>query len=364
MSVEDQLKPLRESIDALDSELLALLNKRAGFAAEVGRIKHAAGAPVFRPDREQQVIDRLGEKSAAAQGLLKPNHVAFIWREVMSVCRSIEQLERVAFLGPLGTFSEQAAGVFFGQSIDKQPLLSIDEIFRSVAAGAADYGVVPIENSSEGAIARTLDLLLTTPLQLCGEVALKVRHNVLRAQAGLDGIEAVLAHPQALAQCHGWLTQHLPNAERRAVSSNAEGARLASTDGCLAALAGSQAAAQYGLHTAAANVQDDAHNRTRFGIIGQLQTQSTGSDRTSLILSVPNQAGAVYDMLKPLAEHGVSMSRFESRPARSGDWAYYFYVDVEGHKSDPNVARALQVLQATCAFFKCVGSYPRALNPV
>jgi chorismate mutase / prephenate dehydratase len=358
--MDDQLLPLRTQIDALDRELVALLNRRASLAVEVGRVKHAGGAPVFRPDRERQVIEGLAQISADENGLLKTPHIATIWREVMGVCRSLEQLERVAFLGPLGTFSEQAAGEFFGNSIDKQPVASIDEIFRSVTAGAAEYGVVPIENSTEGAIARTLDLLLTTPLVLCGEVALEVRHNLLRTEAGFDGITAVCAHPQALAQCHGWLSQHLPHAERRAVSSNAEGARLAAGDSSLAGIAGLRAASQYGLQVAASNIQDDPNNRTRFGVIGRLATQPSGRDRTSLILSVPNIAGAMLELLKPLAEHGVSMSRFESRPARSGEWAYYFYVDIEGHQGDANVALSLGELQQKCAFYKCLGSYPQA----
>ena len=358
--MEDQLRPLREKIDALDQQLMSLLNQRAALAVQVGRVKHAHLAPVFRPDRERQVFEGLARASAAENGLLKAPHITSIWREVMGACRSLEQLERVAFLGPLGTFSEQAASEFFGNSIDKQPVASIDEIFRSVTAGAAEYGVVPIENSTEGAIARTLDLLLTTPLSLCGEISLEVRHNVLRQTDSLDGIEAVCAHPQALAQCHAWLSQHLPQAERRAVSSNAEGARLASLDAALAGIAGLQAAAQYGLQVAAGNVQDDPNNRTRFGVVGRLVTQPSGRDRTSLILSVPNQAGAVLELLRPLAEHGVSMSRFESRPAKSGEWAYYFYVDIEGHQSDENVALALAALARQCAFYKCLGSYPQA----
>jgi chorismate mutase/prephenate dehydratase len=354
-----QIKSLREKIDAIDAELLTLINRRAQLATEVGRIKREQSAPVYRPDREQQVISK---QQAANSGPLKAEHVAVIWREIMSACRSLEAPERVAFLGPLGTFSEQAADTFFGASITKEPCATIDDIFRTVSAKGADFGVVPIENSTEGAIARTLDLMLTTNLRMCGEVSLDVRHNLLRKKPSLEGVHAVCAHPQALAQCHAWLSEHLPAAERRAVSSNAEGARMASQSDTLAAIASEHAADRYGLQIVHASIQDDPSNRTRFGVLGHWRPKPSGRDRTSLVLSVPNKAGAVFEMLKPFAAHGVSMSRFESRPARSGTWEYYFYVDIEGHEDDTKVAAALAELKQQCAFFKCLGSYPAALN--
>ncbi|GAB3649217.1 prephenate dehydratase [Ramlibacter alkalitolerans] len=354
------LSELRTAIDQVDRELLALLNRRAALANEVGELKRAEGSPVFRPEREAQVINGL---QTANPGPLKDNNIAHIWREIMSACRALEAPQRVAFLGPSGTFSEQAALQFFGASIEKIPCVSIDEVFRATAAGTAEYGVVPVENSTEGVIARSLDLFLSTPLHIVGESSLLVRHNLLRKDnASLQGIEVVLAHPQALAQCQGWLGTHLPDAERRAVSSNAEGARLAATHPNWAGIASDRAATEFGLHIAAHAIQDDAFNRTRFAVICLPQTlaapEASGKDCVSLIVSVPNRPGAVHDMLVPLKKHGVSMTRFESRPARSGQWEYFFYIDLQGHPAQPQVAAALKDLQALCAFYKVLGTYP------
>jgi chorismate mutase/prephenate dehydratase len=235
-------------------------------------------------------------------------------------------------------------------------------VFRATAAGAADFGVVPVENSTEGVVARSLDLFLTTPLFIIGETSLFVRHNLLRKENSLEGVQAVCAHPQALAQCHGWLSNHLPHVERRPVASNAEGARMASLDPTLAAVASERAGSEYGLHVVAPAIQDDPHNRTRFAIVTRPeqhpQPQFSGHDCTSLVVSVANRPGAVHDMLVPLKVHGVSMSRFESRPARSGQWEYYFYIDLQGHPEQPNVAAALLELRSVCAFFKLLGTYP------
>jgi len=358
-SPERELLALRERIDAVDRELLALLNRRAGLALAVGEIKKREGSVVFRPEREAQVIDGL---KAGNPGPLGTESIAPIWREIMSACRALETPTRVAYLGPAGTFSEQAALGYFGSSMTRVPCASIDEVFRTTTAGAADFGVVPVENSTEGVVARSLDLFLHTPLFIIGETSLFVRHNLLRRVDALDGISAVLAHPQALAQCHGWLSNHLPNAERRPVASNAEGARLASLDPTLAAIASERAAGEYGLHVVSPAIQDDPHNRTRFAIVTHPQRhpspQASGHDCTSLVVSVTNRPGAVHDMLVPLKTHGVSMSRFESRPARSGQWEYYFYIDVQGHPAEPRVAAALSELRDACAFFKVLGTYP------
>ncbi|MDQ6680044.1 MAG: prephenate dehydratase, partial [Pseudomonadota bacterium] len=247
-------------------------------------------------------------------------------------------------------------------SILRMPCPSIDEVFRSTTAGAADFGVVPVENSTEGVIARSLDLLLATPLVIIGETSLAVQHNLLRASAALDGVTAVCAHPQALAQCRAWLSERLPAVERRPVTSNAEGARLASLDPALAAIAGLHAASEYGLHVVAPAIQDDAHNVTRFAVVTHPdrhpQPRASGHDCTSLVVSVANQPGAVHDILVPLKTHNVSMSRFESRPARSGQWEYYFYIDLKGHPDQPHVAAALAELRQLCAFFKLLGTYP------
>ncbi|MEO5696249.1 MAG: prephenate dehydratase [Burkholderiaceae bacterium] len=349
----------RTRIDHLDRELLALLNQRATLAQQVGEVKKREGSVAFRPEREAQVIAGL---KADNRGPLKSESVAPIWREIMSACRSLETPTRVAYLGPAGTFSELAAVGYFGSTIVKVPCDTSDEVFHVTSAGAADFGVVPVENSSEGVVTRSLDLFLTTPLFIIGETSLYVRHNLLRRVNSQDGIQAVCAHPQALAQCHAWLNAHLPKVERRPVSSNAEGARLASLDPALAALASTHAASEFGLHIVAPAIQDDAHNRTRFAILAhpshQLPPKASGHDCTSLVLSVANRPGAVHDMLVPLKNHGVSMTRFESRPARSGQWEYYFYIDLQGHPDQPQVAAALSELRAVCAFFKLLGTYP------
>ena len=356
---EPDLLAFRAQIDGLDRELLALLNRRAALALQVGEVKKKEGSVAFRPEREAQVIDGL---KGLNTGPLASASVAPIWREIMSACRALETPTRVAFLGPSGTFSEDAAIGFFGSSIVKVPCANFDEVFHATSAGAADFGVVPVENSSEGVVTRSLDLFLTTPLFIIGETSLYVRHNLLRRENSLDGIEAVCAHPQALAQCHAWLSHHLPNVERRPVSSNAEGARLAGVDSRLAGIAGARAASEFGLHIVAPAIQDDAHNRTRFAVLAHPhqhpQPKASGHDCTSLVVSVTNRPGAVHDMLVPLKKHGVSMTRFESRPARSGQWEYYFYIDLQGHPDQPEVTAALSELRSTCAFFKMLGTYP------
>jgi chorismate mutase/prephenate dehydratase len=353
------LLALRDRIDSVDRELLALLNRRAGLALEVGALKKQEGSVVFRPEREAQVISGL---KAINAGPLPNECVAPIWREIMSASRALETPTRVAYLGPAGTFSEEAALAYFGASIARVLCASIDEVMHATTSGAADFGVVPVENSTEGVVARSLDLFLTTPLFIIGETSLMVRHNLLRKTAALDGVKSVCAHPQALAQCHRWLSHHLPDAERRPVASNAEGARLASLDAACAGIASQRAAAEYGLHVVAPAIQDDAHNRTRFAIVTHPDRhpapKASGHDCTSLVVSVSNRPGAVHDMLVPLKTHGVSMSRFESRPARSGQWEYYFYVDLQGHPDEAPVSAALQELRAACAYFKVLGTYP------
>ncbi|HET7793942.1 MAG TPA: prephenate dehydratase [Rhizobacter sp.] len=354
-----ELLGLRTQIDEVDRELLALLNRRAQLAQHVGEVKKKEGSVAFRPEREAQVIDGM---KAANPGPLKTESVAPIWREIMSACRALETPTRVAYLGPAGTFSEEAALGFFGSSIVKVPCASFDEVFHATATGAADFGVVPVENSTEGVVTRSLDLFLTTPLFIIGETSLFVQHNLLRKENSLDRIETVVAHPQALAQCHGWLGTHLPHAERRPVASNAEGARLAAADSKLAAIASARAGSEFGLHVVTPAIQDEANNRTRFAVVTHPQRhpqpKASGHDCTSLVVSVTNRPGAVHDMLVPLKVHGVSMTRFESRPARSGQWEYYFYIDLQGHPDQPHVATAMRELREACAFFKLLGTYP------
>ncbi|HEX2531230.1 MAG TPA: prephenate dehydratase [Burkholderiaceae bacterium] len=356
--MDDKLKPLREQIDSIDAQILDLLNRRARVAQEVGHVKAESEAPVFRPEREAQVLRRIAERNP---GPLKSGDVQLIFREIMSSCRALERRVTVAYLGPAGTFSEQAVYRQFGHAVEGLPCASIDEVFRAAEAGTADYGVVPVENSSEGAINRTLDLLLQTTLSISGELSIPIHHSLMTRSGTMDGVQRIWAHSQALAQCQTWLNQNYPDIKRQAVASNGEAARIASEDPTVAAIAGEIAGQKYDLGVVKAHIQDDPHNRTRFAIIGHMQPGPSAKDQTSLVLAVPNKAGAVYNLLAPLARHGVSMTRFESRPARTGTWEYYFYVDVEGHQQDEKVARALAELKQSAAFFKILGSYPSSL---
>ncbi len=353
------LLALRDQIDGLDKQLLQLLNDRARVAEQVGEIKRAEGTPFFRPDRVAQVIDKI---RAANPGPLKAEHVSAIWREIMSACLALESPQRVAVLGPMGTFCEQAALEYFGGAADMTYCANFDEVFHATASGSAQFGVVGVENMTEGVVTRSLDLFLHTPCHVVGEVSLLIRHNLMRKEPSMHGIEAVLAHPQALAQCQNWLNKHLPDVERRAVSSNAEGSRLAATNPAWAALGSDRASTLFGLHITAHAIQDEAYNRTRFAVICLPQTMATppatGRDCTSLVVSVPNRPGAMHDLLVPLKKHGVSMTRLESRPARTGQWDYYFYIDLDGHPTQPHVANALAELRELCAFFKMLGAYP------
>jgi chorismate mutase/prephenate dehydratase len=353
--MDEQLQPLREAIDGLDRRIVELLNERARLALEVGRVKRTGNAPVYRPEREAEVLRKVAAMSA---GPLTGAAVAGVYREVISACRALERPLHVAYLGPPGTFSELAMIRQFGSSVNGEPAASIDDVFRAAETGAADFAVVPVENSTEGAVSRSLDLLLLTPLKIMAEVSVPVRHHLLTQSGTMDGVVRIVSHPQSFAQCIGWLNRHAAQVERMSVASNAEAARLAAADPTVAAIAGENAAGRYGLTVAEAHIQDDPQNRTRFAVLGNQEVNPTGRDKTSLILSVPNRAGAVYHMLTPLAEHGVSMTRFESRPARMGAWEYYFYVDIEGHERDPRIAAALEALRAVCAYYKSLGSYP------
>jgi len=356
---EKRLLPLRQQIDAVDQEIIKLLSDRAKIALAVGAVKHEYGSPVFRPEREKQVLEKLAQRNP---GPLKTKGLQAIWQEVMSACRDIEGSISVAYLGPAGTFSEEATLQFFGQSTQLVPCSSLDEVFAQVENETVQYGVLPIENSSEGAISRTLDLLLESNLIISGEIAIPIKHSLLSLSGTLEGITQVSAHAQALAQCQQWLTVNTPQLQRQALSSNAQAAKEAALNPHQAAIASSSAATQYGLKVIQQGIQDDAHNRTRFIVVGKQACLPSGSDQTSLILSVANEPGAVYKMLTPLAKHDVSMTRFESRPARKGTWEYHFYIDIDGHQKDAKVAEALKELLNTTAFFKCLGSYPKS-NP-
>jgi chorismate mutase/prephenate dehydratase len=352
----DPLNELRRRIDDVDARMLELLSERGHLVLQVGALKHAENAPVLRPEREAQILRRLAERN---RGPLSDGGLAAIWREVISACRDLERRLRIGYLGPVGTFSEQAALAQFGHSVETVPCASIDEVFRAAEAGTVDFGVVPVENSSEGAVNRSLDLFLQSPLRICGEVSVPVRHHLLTRSGTMDGVTRVCAHAQALAQCTGWLNRNHPLIERVPVSSNAEGARLSALEPHTAAIAGDGVLGHYDVRQVAEAIQDDPLNRTRFAVIGNHACDPSGVDQTSLILSVPDRAGAVHALIEPMARHGVSMKRFESRPARQGGWQYYFYIDLLGHEQDPPVAGALGEIRAHAAFFKSLGSYPR-----
>lgn len=354
--MSDELKKHREQIDAIDDRLLQLVSQRAQHARTIGELK--GGGPIYRPEREAQVLRRLLEQNP---GPLSDEAITAIFRTVMSNCRALEKALAVAFLGPLGTYSEEAAIKQFGGLSNPMQCASIDEVFRLVEAGKADYGVVPVENSTEGAIGRTLDLLLGSKLQVCGEVDLPVHHNLLAKAADKSAIHKVYSHTQSLAQCHEWLNANLPNAERQAVASNAEATRLAAeTDGA-AAIASRRAGEIYGLNLLADNIEDDPRNTTRFLVIADHDVAPSGRDKTSLAMSVRNTPGAVVELLAPLAQNQVSMTKLESRPSHAGLWEYVFFVDIEGHRNDAKVAKALAMLEGTASFLKVLGSYPVAV---
>lgn len=357
MSDNDKLKPHRDAIDQIDSEILRLLNQRASHAQAIGTLK--GEGIVYRPEREAIVLRRVQKLNP---GPLSSQAVARLQRAIMSECLALERPLTVAYLGPQGTFTQQAAIKHFGQAAQTQPCTSIDEGFRLVEAQQADYVVTPIENSTEGSVGRSLDLLVTTPLKACGEVNLRIHHQLLRAIDSTEGITKIYAHAQALAQCRSWLDKNLPEQTARiAVASNAEAARLAAADSSAAAIASLMAADHYQLLILAQNIEDEPNNTTRFLVLGRNVTSSSGRDKTSLIVAAPNKAGAVHDLLLPFADHHVSMTKLESRPSRGGLWEYVFFIDIEGHQQDADVAAALTALQQRSAFLKIIGSYPQAV---
>jgi chorismate mutase/prephenate dehydratase len=353
----EELAKLREGIDCIDGEVLRLLSERARLAHRIGEIKQGN---IYRPEREAQVLRRI---AAANPGPLPEGAVRTVFREIMSACLALEQPLNIAYFGPAGTFTESAAKKHFGSAPSFTPCVTIDDVFRAVESGNGHYGVVPVENSTEGAVGRTLDLMLTSPLMICGEVLLRVHQNLLSKAEGMAGAKRLYSHAQSLAQCHEWLNRNLPNVARVPVASNAEAARLASEDPDSCAIAGEAAARLYELNVLAANIEDDPNNTTRFLVLADHDAGPSGVDKTSFVCSAQNKPGAVHDLLSPLAAHGVSMSKFESRPARGlkgSPWEYVFFIDVEGHRSSAAVAAALTDLRAHVGFLKELGSYPRA----
>ncbi len=351
------LRRLRERIDAVDDELLRLISARAGLAREVGHVK-PPGSPLYRPEREAQILRRL---SASNPGPLADESLLRIFREIISHCMALEQPLTVAYLGPEGTFSHAAASKHFGSAPRFEPCPTIDEAFRAVEAGTANYAVVPVVNSTEGFVGRTLDLAISSPLKVCAEIELRVQQNLLTIESRLEDIERVYSHVQSLAQTTGWLARHLPHAARVPVASNAEAARLAAVTPRTAAIAGELAAQHYNVPILFHGIEDSPNNTTRFWVLAKQDVGPSGQDKTSLILSAPNRPGAVVDLLEPLKRHGVSMTHLESRPSPDRLWEYYFFVDIEGHASEPRVATALADVRAQAAYMKILGSYPAAV---
>lgn len=361
--LKTDLEGVRAQIDAVDEQIHRLINERARLAQAVGISKAAGGRAVdfYRPEREAQVLRRARARNA---GPLRDAEVLRLFREIMSACLAQQEPLKVAFLGPEGTFTQTAVLNHFGHSVRALPLASIDEVFHEVESGSADFGVVPIENSTEGTVNHTLDRFLSSPLKICGEVELRIRQHLMGKMNTLARIARVCSHPQSLAQCRAWLEEHLSGVEQVPVASNAEAARRARDEQGTAAIAGETAAEVYGLQLLAAEIEDQADNSTRFLVLGRKLFAPSGEDRTTLLVSVghTDAPGALYRLLEPLAKHGVSLTRIESRPSRRRKWDYVFFIDLEGHAEDANVAKALAALRKRASLFRLLGSYPRAVQ--
>ncbi|MES9868927.1 MAG: prephenate dehydratase [Sedimenticola sp.] len=360
MSDQDKLQDIRERIDSLDKQIQDLINQRAAAAQEVARIKLEEDKDAFfyRPDREAAVLRTVQKRN---QGPMGDEEMARLFREIMSACLALEQPMKIAFLGPEGTFTQAAALKHFGHSVTTAPMASISDIFREVESGIAHYGVVPVENSTEGVINHTLDMFLNSPLQICGEVMLRIHHHLLSMAPDLKAVKRVYSHQQSLAQCRLWLDRNLPHAEQITVGSNAEAARLAREESDAAAIAGEMAAEIYQLKGLARNIEDEPDNTTRFLVIGRQKALSTGEDKTTLLCATRNVAGGLSSLLTPLANHNISMSRIESRPSRKGNWDYVFFIDIDGHQDDPDVKQALEDFEKEARMLKVLGSYPNAV---
>ncbi len=360
MSKENPLLALRDKIDALDLQILQAISDRARCAQEVAEVKKGQGdAAYYKPEREAQVLRQIMEKNA---GPLDNEEMARLFRQIMSACLALEQPVKVAFLGPEGTFTQEAALKHFGDSAVSVPQSAIDEVFREVLAGSCNYGVVPVENSTEGVISHTLDSFMDSSLKICGEVELRIhQHFMIGANTNKDNITRVYSHAQSLAQCRQWLNSNYPNIERVAVSSNAEAAKRVQGEWNSAAIAGDMACELYSLDKLWEKIEDSPDNSTRFLIIGRESVPRSGDDRTSVVVSVHNRPGALHDLLEPFRRHNVDMTRLESRPSRSSKWSYVFFIDLVGHLDDKPVADVLEELRADVAELKILGSYPRAV---
>jgi len=360
------LESLRAAIDEVDGELLQLFNRRAAIAQQVADVKLAAAPDVdpeqvqyYRAEREAQVLRRV---MAENPGPLPETSVALLFRELMSACLALERTLEVAFLGPEGTFTEAAVLKHFGHAVRSRPLATIGEVFQQVEAGQVDYGVVPVENSTEGMVSHTLDSFLGSPLKICGEVELKIELQLLaRGKPSPGQIQRIVAHQQALAQCRHWLDRHWPGVPREPVSSNGEGARRAAEEPGTAAVAGRMAAERYGLTALAEDIQDYPDNATRFLVIGQESVPPSGRDKTSLVVSTHNRPGALFELLEPFHRQGISLTRIDTRPSRTQAWAYVFFIEFEGHQDDEVTRDILEQLKERSMLLKPLGSYPQAV---
>lgn len=363
MSEKITLGQIREQIDSLDEQIQKLINQRARCAQQVGEVKKAEGADTalfYRPEREAQVLQKV---MARNEGPLHSEEMARLFREIMSACLALEQPMRIAFLGPEGTFTQAAALKHFGHSVKTVPLATIDAVFREVEAGAVNYGVVPVENSTEGVVTHTADTFMNSAVRIIGEVELRIHHHFLVAEGTrTESISRVYSHQQSLAQCRNWLDTHYPRIEKVAVSSNAEAAKRIKGEWQSAAIAGDIAADLYGLKKLHEGIEDNPQNTTRFLIIGSEAVPRSGDDKTSIIAAMHhNRAGALYELLEPFKRRGINLTRIESRPSRTDAWSYVFFIDFDGHVDDIPVKEALAELEACVRELKLLGSYPKAV---
>jgi chorismate mutase/prephenate dehydratase len=359
----DALTDLRNRIDGVDERIQRLIAERAHYAKEIGVIKGLTStAEFYRPEREAQVLRKVVERN---DGPLRDEEMVRLFRELMSACLAQEEPLKVAYLGPEGTFTQSAVFKHFGHSVHALAVPTIDEVFHEVESGTADFGVAPIENSSEGTVnIHTLDMFLTSPLKICGEIELRIHQHLMGGMQDLKDVKRVCSHPQSLAQCRGWLAQHLPDVEQVPVASNAEAARRARDEEGTAALAGEAAAKVYGLRILFNTVEDRDDNTTRFVVVGRKLFPASGRDKTSVLVSAretSGRPGVLLHLLGPLSKHGVNMTRIESRPSRKRKWDYVFFLDLDGHADDAPVGKALAEIKTKASLFKVLGSFPKAI---
>ena len=349
-----KLNKLRQQIDKIDEGIVKLLNQRAKITLGIGRIKKNAGTSIYCPDREREILRKI---VLLSNGPLKPSSLEAIYREVMSSSLSLEKNLQIAFLGPVATFTHQAALKRFGSQVDYLSCDSIADVFSEVEKENADYGVVPIENSIEGAVNHTLDMFMDSDLKICAQIILNISHNLL-ANCPLKNIRKVYSNPMVFGQCRIWLQKNLANVELIEVPSTTRASQIAAKEKQSASIASVIAAKIYGLKLAARSIEDSPHNITRFFVIGKTEVPATGRDKTSLMFSIIDKVGALHEMLASFQKYGVNLSKIESRPSKRKAWDYYFFVDLEGHRDEPGVKKALGELESKCKFLKILGSYP------